>query len=262
MRAKKIAFNPAQDMTHLVESRDTLRGKAQILRTVPQFCSDNYWGQMWDPHLRVELLEVVVVVAPDHVRQLVHQRLPDTIVAPEALQVIRAQPQRDLLPPVDIHALHQRAAPVVSQKHLPGDAKKQTSRSAGAFPHEGGPHQDADRRHANLAFRRHLAEEVHRPPTQEHVSVNKVLLIVQEDILHIDHQMIEDVAQAEQNTHLCCAMMPAMPLSAASRCSSLSASPGAGLRPGRCHASKPWNVYGPAHQSVVSSMLLQRVKNG
>lgn len=50
------------------------------------------------PHLGIQLLEVVVVLTPDHVGQLMDQSLPYPIIAPEAFQIIRAQAQRDFLP--------------------------------------------------------------------------------------------------------------------------------------------------------------------
>jgi hypothetical protein len=62
------------------------------------------------PHLGVEGLEAIIVLVPHHVRQLVHQRLPDAGVLAEAPQVVRAQPQAELLAAVHIVAQHTHGA--------------------------------------------------------------------------------------------------------------------------------------------------------
>ena len=54
--------------------------------------------------LGIQLLEVVVVVTPDVVSQLMDQRLPDLVILAEAFEVVRAQAKLDLLASVDIEA--------------------------------------------------------------------------------------------------------------------------------------------------------------
>lgn len=47
--------------------------------------------------LAIELLEIVVMVSPDHVCKLMNKGLTNAVIAPKALEVISAQPQRYLL---------------------------------------------------------------------------------------------------------------------------------------------------------------------
>lgn len=49
-----------------------------------------------DTYLRIKLLEVGIMLTPDHVGQFMNQRFPDPIISAKPVQVICAQAQGNL----------------------------------------------------------------------------------------------------------------------------------------------------------------------
>ena len=94
---------------------------------IPTWLSSPVQLRRFPQQLAVELLEVVVVVAPHHVRQLMHQRLPDLLIPPEALQQMMREQRRTSEKMVGITGMMQQQA---AYTHHPRSNPEPTFRSS------------------------------------------------------------------------------------------------------------------------------------